>query len=228
MHGNVAANTFAGGLESQAAVRNWCLRVKAGVTLQTELAPFTAYQKHAVGTAMRIVTTDAAFDLYSGVFVHKGAALFHVTIYAGFRTGLVEAGHIFRSVRIVAVRTLDQPFGNAMVLRQSELGLNREMACKAQRGLRLFQEAVVQPTGFVRQPGHLKEVSLRIAQIRAAAMILYLLNEVRRVALIAGDAMSSVFRVFEKFLRFAGDVAGQTACRVFRSGAAKSEDRMVG
>ena len=111
--------------------------------MQTELARFAAYQKHAVGAAMWIVTTDAAFDLYGGVFVHKGGALFHVTIYAGFRTGLVEAGHVFRSVRIVAVRTLDQPFGNAMVLRQCELGLKAEMAGKAQRGLRLFQETVV-------------------------------------------------------------------------------------
>jgi hypothetical protein len=53
-------------------------------------------------------------------------------------------------------------------------------------------------------------MSLRIGQI-SAAMILYFVNEVRAVALIAGNAMSSVFGVFEKFLLFAGDVAGQTA-----------------
>src|ERR1700719_1290059 len=175
---------------------------------------------------MRIVTTDAAFDLYDGVFVHKGAALFHVTVHASFRSKLVETGHVFGSVRIVAIRTLHQPFGNAMVLRQCELGLNREMAGKAQRGLRLFQEAVVQPAGFVGEPGHLKEMSLRVGQI-SAAVIFYFLNEVRTVALIAGDAMSSVFGVFEKFLLFAGDVAGQTACRVFSGRATKSKDRMV-
>ena len=202
------------------------LRVIASVTLQTELAPFTTHQKHAVGAAMRIVTTDAAFYLYGGMFVHKGAAFFHVTVHASFRSKLVETGHVFRSVRIVAVRTLHQPFGNAMVLRQCELGLNAEMAGKAQRGLRLFQEAVVQPAGFVGQPGHLKEMSLRIGQI-SAAMILYFVNEVRAVALITGDAMSSVFGVFEKFLLFAGDVAGQTARRVFIGGATKSKDRMV-
>ena len=70
-------------------------------------------------------------------------------------------------------------------------------------------------------------MSLRIGQI-PAAMIFYFFNEVRGVALIAGDAMSSVFGVFEKFLLLAGDVASQTAGRVFRSGAAKSKDRMVG
>ena len=86
----------------------------------------------------------------------------------------------------------------------------------------------MQPTGFVVQPGHLEEMSLRIAQTCAAAVILYFLNEVRGVALIAGDAMSSVFGVFEKFLLFAGDVAGQAACRVFRGRATESEDRMVG
>ena len=223
----MAANAFAGGLETQAAMRNLNLRVIAGVTLQTELAPFTTHQKHAVGAAMRIVTTDAAFYLYGGRFVHKGAALFHVTVHASFRSKLVETGHVFRSVRIVAVRTLHQPFGNAMVLRQCELGLNAEMAGKAQRGLRLFEEAVVQPAGFVGQPGHLKEMSLRIGQI-PAAMILYFVNEVRAVTLITGDAMSSVFGVFEKFLLFAGDVAGQTARRVFIGGATKSKDRMVG
>lgn len=204
------------------------LRVIAGVTLQTELAPFAPHQKHAVGAAMRIVTTDAAFYLYGGMFVHKGAAFFHVTVHASFRSKLVETGHVFRAVRIVAVRTLHQPFGNAMMLWQGELGLNGEMAGKAQRRLRLFQEAVVQPAGFVGQPGHLKEMSLRIAQISAAAVILYLLNEVRGVALIAGNAMSSVFGVFEKFLLFAGDVAGETAGRVFSGGATESKDRMVG
>ena len=228
MHGDVAANAFAGGLETQAAMRNLCLRVKAGVTLQTELAPFTTHQKHAVGAAVWIVTTDAAFDLYSGMFVHKGTALFHVTVHASFRGKLVETDHVFRAVRIVAIGTVDQPFGNAMVLRQCELGLNREMAGKAQGGLRLFQEAVVQPAGFVGEPGYLKEVRLRIAQICAATVILYFLNQVRSVALIAGNAMSSVFGVFEKFLLFAGDVAGQTAGRVFGGRATKSKDRVIG
>lgn len=107
------------------------MRVKAGVTLQTELAPFAAHQQHAVGAAMRIVTTDAPFDFYGGVFVHKGPALFHVTVHASFRSGLVEAGQILRAVRIVAVRALHQPFRDAMVLRQGELGLNGEMASKA-------------------------------------------------------------------------------------------------
>jgi hypothetical protein len=115
-----------------------------------------------------------------------------------------------------------------MVLRQCELGLNREMAGKAQRGLRLFQEAVVQPAGFVGQVGHLKEVRLRITQTCAATMILHFLNEVGGVALIAGDGMPGVFGMFEKFLLFAGDVAGQTAGRVFSGGASKSKDRMVG
>jgi cyclic lactone autoinducer peptide len=59
-------------------------------------------------------------------------------------------------------------------------------------------------------------------------MILYFVNEVRAVALIAGNAMSSVFGVFEKFLLFAGDVAGQTACRVFSGRATKSKDRVIG
>ena len=208
MHGDVAANAFAGGLETQAAVRNLRLPVKAGVTLQTELARFAAYQQHAVGAAMRIVATDAAFDLYGGVFVHEGAALFHVTVHASFRSGLVETGHVFRAVRIVTIRALDQPFGNAMMLWQGELGLNGEMTGKAQRGLRLLQEAVVQPTGFVGQPGYLKEVCLRIAQIGAATVILYFLNEVRGVALVAGDVVSGVLGMFEKFLLFAGDVAG--------------------
>jgi hypothetical protein len=227
VHGDVAANAFAGGLETEAAVRNCGLCVKAGVALQTELAPFAAHQQHAVSAAMRVVTTDAAFYLYGGMFVHKGAALLDVTVHASFRSWLIQAGHILRAVRIVAIRTLHQPFGNAMVLRQCKLGLNREMAGKAQRGLRLLQETVVQPTGFLGQPGHLEEMRLRIAQISAAAVILYFLNQVRGVALIAGNAMSGVFGMFEKFLLFAGNVAAQTTRRVFIGGATKSEHRVV-
>ena len=227
MHCDVATNAFAGGLETQAAVRNWGLRMKAAVTLQTELACFAAHQKHAVGAAVRIVATDATFHFHGWMLVHKGATLFHLTVHARFRSKLVETGHVFRAVRIVAVGTLDQSFGNAMMLRQGELGLNGEMAGKAQRWLRLFQETVVQPTGFVGQPGYLKKVSLWIDQI-SAAVILYFFNEVRGVALIAGDAMSGVFRVFEKFLLFAGDVAGKTARRVFGGGASERKDRVVG
>ena len=86
----------------------------------------------------------------------------------------------------------------------------------------------MQPTGFVGQPGHLKEMSLRISQISAAAVIPYFLNQVRCVALITRNAMSGVFGVFEKFLLFAGNVAGQTAGRVFSSRTTKSKDRMIG
>ena len=66
MNRHMAANTFAAGLESQAAVRHLRLRVKSGVALQAELAAFAPHQKHAVGASVRIVAGDAPSTFTAG------------------------------------------------------------------------------------------------------------------------------------------------------------------
>ena len=114
MYGDMAANAFAAGLEAQATMRH--LRgVKFRVAFQTKLAPLAAHQKHTVVAPMRIVASGAAFHLNRRMFVDKRSALLHVALHAGFRSSAHQAGCIYAPMRIVAVRTLHQPFGDAMV-----------------------------------------------------------------------------------------------------------------
>lgn len=100
------------------------------------------------------------------------------------------------------------------------------MAREAQRRLRLLQQAVVQPARFVGQLGELKKFGLWITQT-SPAVVLYLVDEMRGVALVAGNPVPRVLGVFEEFLLFAGDVAGKTARGVFGGGSFKSEEREV-
>lgn len=227
MHGDVAAHTFAAGLESQAAVRHLRLGMKSGVALQAELASLAPHEEHAVGTAVWVMAGHAAFHFYRGVFEDEWTALFHVAFHAGFRSRMVEAGGIFRAVRVVAVRTLDQALGNAMVLGQRELRLHRPVAGKARRGLSLLQEAVVQPAGLFGDFRNLEEVALRGEQ-RALALVLHFLDQVRAVALTAGNAVPGVGRVFEQFLLLAGGVAREAARGVLLGASFEGKYGMVG
>jgi len=223
----MATNALATGLEAQAAVRNSQLRVESRVALQAELAGFAAHQKHAIGAAVRIVTGDAALHFHRGMLEYKGSAFFNVAVHTGLQRGFVQTGQVLSAMRIVTVGTLHQPLWNAVMHRQGELRLNGQVARKAECRFRLLQETVMQPAGFVSKPRQLKKIPLRIAQI-PFAVVFHFVNEMRGMALIAGDAVASVFGVFEKLLLFAGDVAGKAARGVFRWGTMKGEDRMVG
>ena len=68
----------------------------------------------------------------------------------------------------------------------------------------------MQPAGFIGKLRQLEEIRLRIAQI-AFARVLHFVHQVRRVALIAGNAMAGVLGMLEKLLLLAGDVAGKAA-----------------
>lgn len=138
MHGHMAANAFAAGLEPQAAVRNPLLCVVSGMALQAELAAFATHQKHAIGASVRIVAGNASFHFDRGMLVDKRPALLRMAIHAGFRSWLVQAGHVLRTVRVVAVRTLHQSFRNAMVVGQRKLRLNRLVAGGAKSRLGLL------------------------------------------------------------------------------------------
>ena len=87
---------------------------------------------------MWIVAGYASLYSHSRVLEYIGSALFHVALYAGFRTGIVETGHILRTVRIVAVRTLHEPFWDAMVLGKSKFRFDRLVAAIANGGLGLL------------------------------------------------------------------------------------------
>ena len=70
------------------------------------------------------------------MLVHEWPALLRVAVYAGLKVRLIEAGQVHAAVGIVAVGTLHQSLGHAMMNRQRELGLNRAMAAKAKRRAR--------------------------------------------------------------------------------------------
>jgi hypothetical protein len=222
----MAAHAFAAGLESQAAMRHGGLGMESGVALQAELAAFAAYQEHVIGAAMGVVAGDAAFDLHGGVLEDVRPALFDVALHAGFPTGIIEADEVFRAMRIVAVGTLHQSFGNAVMLGQSKLRLHGEVAGVAQRGFGALQQAVVQPARLVGQLRKLEEIGLGITQ-ETFAVVFHFIDQVRGVALIAGDAVAGVLRVREKLLLLAGVVAGQAARSVFVRGSLKGEQGVI-
>ena len=226
MNRYVAANTFAAGLKAQPAVRNRGLSVETGVALQAELAAFAANQEHAIGGAMRVVAGNAAFDFYCRMLVDKRPALFHVAIHAGFEPRLGQAGKIFRAVWAMTIRTFDQSFRDAMMVRQREFGLDGEVAREAKRRLSLFEQAVVEPASFFTNLRKLEEMRLRVGRI-ALAVIFHFVDQMRGVALIAGDAVAGMFRVREKFLLLAGGMAREATSGIFVSRAAKSEQRMI-
>ena len=221
MYGDVAPNAFAAGLEAQAAMRN--LRgVKFRMAFQAKLAPLAPHQQHPVVAPMRIVASGAAFHLHRRMLVDKRSTLLHVALHAGFRACAYQAGCIYASVRIVAVRTLHQAFRNAVVFRQGKLCLNRLVAPEAKCRLRLLQQAVMQPASLVGQLRQLKEIRLRVLQI-ALAQIFNFVHKVRGMALIAGNAVARMFGVFEKLLLLAADVAGEAARGIFRRRALEGE-----
>ena len=122
MYGDMAANAFAAGLEAQATMRH--LRgVKFRMAFQAKLATLAPHQQHPVVAPVRIVARRAAFHFHRGMLVDKRPALLHVALHAGFRSCANQAGCIDAPVRIVAVRTLHQPFGNAVVHRQMKISL---------------------------------------------------------------------------------------------------------
>ena len=222
----MAASAFTAGLKSQSAVRHGSLRMESGVALQAELTAFAPHQEHPVATAMRVVAGDAAFHFHSGMFIDERTPFFDVTIHTGFRARIIQAGKILRAVRVVAIRALHQAFRNTMMIRQREFGLHGLMACEAERWFRLLQQAVVQPARLVGDLRQLEEMRLRIAHI-APAVVFDLVDQMGGVALIAGNPVARMFRVCEELLLFAGDMAGQTARRVFIGCPTKREQGKI-
>jgi hypothetical protein len=196
VNGHVTANAFPAGLKSQPAVRNLRLTVKPGMTLQAKLTALTPNQKHAIGTSVRIVAGHAAFDFYRRMFEHKRPALLHMALDAGFRSGISEARCIPRAVRVMAVRTLHQAFWNTVMLRLRELCLDRLMAGEAERRLGQFEQTVVPPTVFFCELGQVEKIALGIAQV-TLTQVLHFVDEVRGVALAAGNSVPGMLGMLE-------------------------------
>ena len=225
MYGHVAANALATGLESEPAVGSSQLPAKSGVALQAELPAFAPDQQQAVGSPVWIVAADAALRLHCRVLEHKRSAFLDVALHAGFLSWIIEAGHVLRTVRAVAVRTLHQPFGNTVVFGLRKLGLNRLMATEAERRLGLFQQAGAQPAVFFADLGELEEIGLRIRQARLAR-VLYFIHQMGRVALTAGYTVGGMLGMFEPLLLLARDMARQAAGSVFLCRTFKRKNRV--
>ena len=222
----MAADALAAGLVSEFAVRRSQLAVESGMALQAELPAFAPDQKHAVGAAVRIVAGDASFDFHRRMLEYERPALFDVAIHAGFRARLVEGGHVLRTVRVVAVRTLHQPLGNAMVFGLRELRLHRLVAVVAQGGLGALEHAVMPPAIFIGDLRKLEEVALGITHV-AFCGVLHFIDQMGGVALVAGNAVAGVLGMLEQDSLLAGNVAGKASCGVFLRAALKRENRVL-
>jgi len=145
----VTTSAIAARLKTQTPVRNvgseWI-----HVALQTKEALLAADQQHAIDASVRRVARGAAFHLYRRVLEDKRAPFLRVALGARFPSALPQRGAIGGSVRIVAIGTFHQAFRHAMMGRQRELRLDVAMAPEAEFRLRLLEQAVVQPTRFLR------------------------------------------------------------------------------
>src|SRR5262245_49612481 len=129
------------------------------VALQAQEAAFTAEQELSIDRPMRRVTARASLDLHCSVFKDKRTTLFRMAVDASFPCRFSQHWLIVRAVRVVAIRTLHQAFGNTMMSGQCKLGLHCRMTRKTQPRLRLAQETLIQPTvtlGNARSLGKLR------------------------------------------------------------------------
>ncbi len=107
---------------------------RAVVAFQAERKDDGSIKEPGVGRAMGGVATVAAIDAEGGVFKQEWAALVGVALDAGLFVGLgmlLHAGPLAHApvrgrstVGVVAIRTLDGAFVDAMLERHGELGFN--------------------------------------------------------------------------------------------------------
>ena len=211
-------------------MRNRGLSLESGVTLQAELAAFAADQQHSIGTAMRTVTGDTAAaiarDLSRRVLIDKGPVLLDMACRASFGDRLDQIGSAWRAMRVMTIRALDRSFRNAMVYRQGELRLNCAVAAVAELRLRGLQQFVAKPSGLVRTGNDLEKLGLGRTE-PALALVLCLLDKMRRMAGIAGNALSRVAGMNEALRHLVFEVAAHAAIGVFFSRAVETENQLI-
>jgi len=112
-----------------------------------------------------------------------------------------------------------------VVLGKRELRLHGRVAREAKRGLRLLQQIVMQPAGFILKFWHLEEISLGIGQV-PAAQVLHLVHEVRGMTFAARKAVHGVRGLVKKALFLGSDVAAQAARGILNRRAVEGENRV--
>lgn len=222
----VAADAFAAGLEAQPRVGHAELRVKSFVALEAKLPAFPPDEQLAVRASVRVMAGHASLNLCRGMFKNIRSAFFDVALHAGFRTGAGQRRGIIGTVRVVAIRALDQAFRHAVMDRLRKLGLNRLVAAVANLRFGLLQQAVVQPAVFVRQLRQLIKVKLRGSH-GALAGVFHRVHKVRGVAIPAENAVSGMGGMLEQLLLLTRCMAGQAPRHVFIRRALEGKYRMV-
>jgi hypothetical protein len=112
-------------------------------------------------------------------------------------------------VRIVTVRAFDRAFRNAMMRWKRKLSLDVDVASVAQVRLGFSEQAVMQPTLFLRELWHVKKCGFSEAQA-FAFRVSRRLDKMHGVATVTGDSMQRMGRVGEILLIAAALVALKT------------------
>ena len=147
----------------------------------------------------------ATFDLHGSMFENERTALFRMTVDAAFPIRLAEHRLVTGPMRTMAIRTLHEPFWNAVMTRQCELCLDHAMACETKLGLRPPQQIAAQPSGLLVWSRNIEEQLTRTRYLYRPRVI-RCFHQVRRMTRVAGDTVKVVLRSIELRLILAGDV----------------------
>ena len=199
------------------------IRDRIHVALQAQKPLLAAHQKHAVDASVRGVARNATFDFRGGMLENKRSAFFRVALNAGLRTVTNQFGAVGGAMRVVAVRTFHSAFGNAVMRGKRKLGLDITVTLVAEFRLRLHQLAVVQPTVLLGKLGHVEEITLGGAD-RFGSRVASSFDQMRGVAVVAGDSMLNVTGVAEILLIPAALMTHQTAFGILFGIPVEGED----
>ena len=100
------------------------------MALQAEQVHIAEFQHVGIWSTVRQMARLASIDLYGSVLVHKRSLLVRVTLEADriLRGGSPHLLRLHRTVHVMAIAALHQPFIHPMMERHVELGFLLEMA----------------------------------------------------------------------------------------------------
>ena len=163
------------------------------MALQAEQIDVAQFQHVGIGSAMCQMAGLTSINLHRLVLEYKGALLVGVAFEANcvLRGGSAHLFGTHRTVHVVAIAALDQPFIHAMMERHVELGFLLEMACVAKFGLGLYQQEIRFVAVVRRMAGDATHVIPRMLRsdgihvLRAAGMA----SEAARVDFFRGSGL---------------------------------------
>ncbi|MGC1619094.1 MAG: hypothetical protein WA765_11465 [Candidatus Acidiferrum sp.] len=148
------------------------------VALQAKQIDVADLQHVRIRPAVRQMARLASIDLYGSVLVYKRSLFVDVTFEADgvLRRGSPHLLGAHRTVHVVTITALHQPFIHSMMERHFELSFLLEMACEAKLGLGLDEQKLRFFCVVGRMAGNAADVILRVDRVddvhvlRAAGM----------------------------------------------------------